>query len=116
MMGPIYHVTTRTAWYAGQKSGEYRAVSLEQEGFIHCSKAEQAMRVANEYYGGLPDLVILRIDPFKLKAEVRCEAGSDKPDELFPHVYGPLNLEAVVAVFDLDAGPDGIFSLPEGMP
>jgi len=70
------------------------------------------MRVANSFFTNLPGLVILVIDPSRLKPEVRWEAGTDKADELFPHIYGPLNLEAVVRVLDFEPGPDGMFSLP----
>jgi uncharacterized protein (DUF952 family) len=111
----FFHITTHTAWSAGQKSGEYRADSLEQVGFIHCSKVAQVLRVANGYYAGRQGLLILMVDPSKLKAELRWDPGSDKADELFPHIYGPVNLEAVVGVFDFETGPDGKFSLPAGM-
>jgi len=108
----IFHITSRTFWSAAQKSGVYSADSLTSEGFIHCSKVNQIMRVANSFFTNLPGLVILVIDPSRLKPEVRWEAGTDKADELFPHIYGPLNLEAVVRVLDFEPGPDGMFSLP----
>jgi uncharacterized protein (DUF952 family) len=111
----IYHITDWTAWSAGQKTGEYRADSLERVGFIHCSRAAQILRTANKLYAGQHGLVILRIDPLQLKAEVHWEPGTDKADELFPHIYGPLNREAVMQVFDFEPGPDGVFSLPGDM-
>jgi uncharacterized protein (DUF952 family) len=111
----LFHITTYTAWSAGQKSGEYRADSLGQVGFIHFSKAAQVLRVANDYYAGQQGLLILLVDPSKLKAELRWDPSSDQADELFPHIYGPVNLEAVVDVFDFEPGPDGKFSLPAGM-
>jgi uncharacterized protein (DUF952 family) len=111
----IFHITTHAAWSAGQKSGEYRADSLEQAGFIHCSRMTQLLRVANTYYSGQGELLILMLDPSRLKAEVRWEPGSDKADELFPHVYGPVDLEAVVGVFEFEADPDGKYSLPAGL-
>jgi uncharacterized protein (DUF952 family) len=87
-------------------------IPLTSEGFIHCSKANQIMRVANTFFTNLPGLVILVIDPSRLKPELRWETGTDKADELFPHIYGPLNLEAVVRVLDFEPGPEGMFSLP----
>jgi uncharacterized protein (DUF952 family) len=72
----------------------------------------QIKRVANNFFANQHGLVILVIDPSRLKPEVRWEAGTDKADELFPHIYGPLNLEAVVRVLDFEPGPDGMFSLP----
>ena len=111
----VFHITTHTAWSAGKKSGEYRADSLEQVGFIHCCKAAQILRVANNYYAGQQGLRILMLDPNELKAKMCWEPGSDKADELFPHIYGPVNLEAVVGVFDFESDPDGKFSLPAGL-
>jgi uncharacterized protein (DUF952 family) len=110
--GPIYHITSRSSWSAAQAAGVYSADSLSSQGFIHCSKADQVLRVANSFYSGQSGLVILVIDPSRIKPALRWEPGTDKADELFPHIYGPLNLDAVVRVFDFPAGSDGKFSLP----
>jgi uncharacterized protein (DUF952 family) len=115
--GLIYHITSSLSWKAAQKDGLYSADLLPSEGlasqgFIHCSKVDQILRVANTFYANQPGLVILAIDPSKLKPQVRWEPGTDKADELFPHIFGPLNLEAVVQVFDFEPNPDGIFHLP----
>ena len=112
MTGLIYHVTSRTSWSAAQKSGAYSADSLASQGFIHCSKMDQILRVANTIFTNQHGLVILAIDMSRLKAEVRWEAGADNADELFPHIYGPLDLEAVVRVIDFEPGADGMFRLP----
>jgi uncharacterized protein (DUF952 family) len=108
----IYHLTRRSAWKAARENGSYSAESLTREGFIHCSKEEQVCRVANSFYHGQHDLVLLEIDPQRLDCEVHWEPGSDKPDELFPHIYGPLNLEAVLRIVDYLPGKDGAFSPP----
>jgi uncharacterized protein (DUF952 family) len=112
MTGAIFHITSRTSWSAAQKDGAYTADSLTGQGFIHCSKAEQILRVANDFYKGQRGLVILVINPARLTAEIRWEPGTDLATELFPHVYGPINLEAVTDVVDFELGPDGLFSLP----
>ena len=112
MSEAIFHVTSRTGWAAAQKPGAYTADTLAGEGFIHCSKANQTLRVANNHYHGQHGLVLLVIDPTRLKPEVRWEPGADKADELFPHVYGPINLDAVVNVLDFEPGADGKFQLP----
>ncbi len=125
----IYHITSRTSWSAAQEAGFYTAPSLEAQGFIHCSKADQVLRVANAIYRGATGLVLLEIDLTALRPEVRWEAGTDtvravntggapardgKPDESFPHVYGVLNLEAVRRVLDFPPDEDGLFrSLPQ---
>jgi len=111
----IFHITSRASWSAAQKKGLYSPDSLPSDGFSHCSKVDQLLRVANNYYANHHGLVILVIDQSQLKSEIRWEAGTDKADELFPHVYGPLNLEAVVRVHDFEPGSGGTFSLPTGL-
>jgi len=111
----IFHITSQASWFAAQNPGVYSPDSLECEGLIHCSKAGQIMRVANCYFTNQNDLVILMIDPSRLKPELRWEAGTDKVDELFPHIYGPLNLNAVNHVFDFEHGLDGEFHLPRAL-
>ncbi len=105
----IVHLTSRVAWLAARAEGTYGADSLANDGFIHCSTSDQVVRVANTYYPGQHGLVLLVIDPGHLTSQVRWEPGSDKPDELFPHVYGPINLDAVVSVHDFEPDDDGRF-------
>lgn len=111
----ILHATTRSAWSAAQQSGEYAADSLAGEGFIHCSKPEQILRVADLLYAGQHGLVLLVIDPARLSSELRWEPGVDLATELFPHVYGPINLDAVAEVLAFEPGPDGNFHLPKSL-
>ena len=107
---PILHITTETAWQAAQSTGEYRADSLESEGFIHCSTLEQVIATANRYYAGRRDLVLLWIDPHALAADLRWEEAHG---ERYPHLYGALNLDAVFRVTPFHPDPDGTFrSLP----
>jgi uncharacterized protein (DUF952 family) len=94
----ILHVTPRICWSAAQKTGVYTADTLAGEGFIHCSKVSQILRVANNIFTGQHGLVILVIDPIRLTSEIRWEPGVGLATELFPHVYGPINLDAVVRV------------------
>lgn len=109
MTGPILHLTSRAGWEAAQRSGAYAADTLAGEGFIHCSTAAQILHVANNFYPGQTGLVLLWVDPGRLKAELRWEPGTDRPEELFPHVYGAINLEAVLKVVDFEPDRDGIF-------
>jgi uncharacterized protein (DUF952 family) len=106
----IFHVTSRTSWSAAQLIGTYTADSLAVEGFIHCSKADQVLRVANSFFAGQHGLVLLVIDPLRLMPEVRYEPGADKTDELFPYVYGPINLEAVIQILNFEPDAEGRFS------
>jgi len=115
----IYHITARRAWQEAQPRGEYRADSLESEGFIHCSTRTQILPVAEKFYKGQLGNVLLMIDPTLLASELRWEPPSGGapphgvPDgELFPHVYGPINLDAIVNVFDFESNPDGSYKLP----
>lgn len=111
-MAFIYHITPLRDWQAALAAGAYTADSLEREGFIHCSTAEQVVDTANRYYAGQAGLVLLRIRVEALRAEVRYEnlVGGEM---LFPHIYGPLNLDAVAGAADFPPGADGRFSLPE---
>jgi uncharacterized protein (DUF952 family) len=109
----ILHVTSRTAWSAAKKSGAYAADSLAGEGFIHCSKTDQILRVADLVFTGQHGLVLLVIDPVLLCSELRWEPGTDLVTELFPHVYGPINLNAVTDVLKFEPGLDGKFHLPK---
>lgn len=111
----ILHITSRPAWSAAQKNGQYTADLLAGQGFIHCSKAGQVLRVAELAYAGQPGLVLLVLDPARLASELRWEPGVDLATELFPHVYGPLNLDAVVHVIDFEPGLDGKFHLPPSL-
>lgn len=115
----IYHITSRQAWNNARASGEYRTASLETEGFIHCSTESQVVPVAQKYYKGEKDLYLLVIEPALLSSDLKWEppSGGTPPGvsegDLFPHIYGPINLDAVVQVFDLLSHVDGKFHLPE---
>jgi uncharacterized protein (DUF952 family) len=111
-MSLIFHITLRSAWEAAQAAGEYRGDTLETDGFIHCSLAEQVVPVANAYYRGQTGMVLLCIDAERTRAEVRYE-DCCRSGQAYPHVYGPLNLDAVVLAVDFPPQADGTFVLPE---
>lgn len=110
----IYHIISQTAWEQVAPTGLYRADTLQSEGFIHCSTAAQVRQVANRFYRGQRGLLLLAIDTERLQALVRYEAPAEDPasEERFPHIYGPLNGDAVIDVTDFEPGPDGLFAAP----
>lgn len=108
----ILHITTRADWETAQALGEYRADSLETEGFIHCSTPEQVLGPANSFYHGQTDLVLLIIDPARLSAELVYE-DSHQSGQAFPHIYGPLNFDAVTSAVPFPPLADGSFELPQ---
>lgn len=110
-MSTILHITSRGVWRDAQTCGEYRAPSLESQGFIHCSKPEQVAGVANFLFQGRTDLVLLCIDSNHVKPEIRYE-NLEGGQKLFPHVYGPINVDSVTAVLSFLPNADGLFELP----
>ena len=108
----IVHLCTRQDWQAAQLAGEYRADSLKTEGFIHCSRPEQIVSVANLFYRDVPHLVLLWIDPAGLLAPLRWEAVGE---QVFPHLFGPLNLAAIMAARDYLPDADGVFRQAPGL-
>ncbi len=113
----IYHIATRADWERAVAVGAYTTSSvgttLAEEGFIHASQASQVARTANKFYRDVPgDLLLLVIDTGRVGPEVRYEAvpGAELP---FPHIYGPLNVDAVVEARPFTRGPDGEFSFTE---
>ena len=103
----LLHICPASDWQNAQPWGEYRAASLASEGFIHCSTPAQVAVTANRFYHGQQGLVLLVIDAGRLTSEVRYEAADGS---LFPHLYGPLNLDAVVEVRAFEPDEDGTFA------
>jgi len=120
----IYHLTTRADWQQAQNNGFYTAPSLNTEGFIHASTVEQILPVANAFYRDVIEPILLEIDTEKLIVDLKWEdpvhpnpekAPSSHIPNLFPHIYGQLNLEAVVAIHDLSKNSDGDYELPASL-
>ena len=111
----IYHITTAGEWAQAQRDGQYVRSTLDrtlaEEGFIHASQPEQVTPVANAFYQGVPDLVLLTIDTERVGSPIRYEhvPGQDLP---YPHIYGPLNVDAIVETRPFPPQPDGTFAFP----
>ncbi len=118
----IVHIASRLLWEEARQLGRYSPPGLASEGFIHCSTVAQVTAVAGKYYRGQSGLVLLVIDPARLTSTLRWEPpaeGAHPPGvpsgDLFPHIYGSLNLDAIVQVLDLEPDAAGGFSLPAGL-
>ncbi len=109
----LFHITRGLDWQKALEQGAYQADTLASQGFIHCSTHAQVVAVANRMYRGQHGLVLLEIDSRRLQPEIRFE-NLEGGAELYPHIYGPLNLEAVKKVIEFEPGPDGLFVMQDG--
>ena len=116
----ICHITTHAAWEAAQASGQFLSPEFDDNGFIHCSTPEQVLLVANAFFRGRSDLMLLVIDLARLKSPVRWESAHSTvrlpdftQDAVFPHVYGPVNIDAVARTAELVPNETGSFILPQ---
>ena len=107
----IYHITTPELWQAALAAGEYRAPTLAAEGFMHASTAEQLVGSANRFYSQQPSVLLLKIRLDRVRPPVVWEQSTHSANP-FPHLYGPLNLDAVVRLISWDRGSDGAYFAP----
>lgn len=110
----IFHIVPKAEWEQSKKDGSYSPISLSNEGFVHCSRTDQLIKVANSFYKGQPNLIIIRIEVEKLSAEVKTEPPLEAPNSgvLFPHIYGPVNIDSVDKEIEFPCLDDGTFELP----
>jgi uncharacterized protein (DUF952 family) len=100
-MAIIYHLTTREQWQQASENGQYTVESLAEEGFIHSSEARQVAGVLERYFKGRHDVLKLSIDTEKLTSPLYYD-WSPSVEDTFPHIYGPINLDAVIAVEEIE--------------
>lgn len=91
----IYHIADTLSWERAFTTGFYEHPSLAKEGFIHTCLHEQISSVRQRYYAGISGLLLLHIDEILLSSPVKYELSASV-NENFPHIYGPLNTDAVV--------------------
>jgi uncharacterized protein (DUF952 family) len=113
VLAALFHIVDRDCWAAAVESGEYRAASLQTEGFIHCSFADQVAAVANNLYRDEEGLCVVELDPARIGADVVIE-DSYGTGTAFPHVYGPVPAAAAVAVHALARDANGDYSFTAG--
>ncbi|HHT7238134.1 MULTISPECIES: DUF952 domain-containing protein [Bacillus] len=106
----ITKVITKRNWGIAKNIGEINEASLKEEGFIHCSLLDQALKVAQKHFSHEEDVLLLTIDPSLLKAEIKYELASNS--QKYPHVYGVINIEAIVDVVPFPK-EKGEFILPD---
>lgn len=116
----IYHITQPTVWAEAQATGEVVAESLATEGFIHCSREAQLLAVANRFFAGADELLVLAIDDEQVAEWLVYEGptGINDPfaDDVFPHVYNPIPTKAIVAVAPIFVDERGRFRWSEELP
>lgn len=96
-MALIYHITTQSQWDKAKQVGFYESAALKEEGFIHCSEDRQIPDVINRYFSDTAHLVKLTIDTEKLTSQLIYD-WSNAIEDTFPHIYGPINLEAIINI------------------
>jgi len=109
----IYHIADRQTYESQAVSGYYSIETLQTEGFIHCcGNEEDLLEVANFIFKGHEDLVVLMINVARLRSQLKWEKapGDKKPDRLFPHIYGPINLDAVDKLMFLCQDSQNVFT------
>ena len=111
----IYHIAAAADWEQARRDGRYatstRGRTLAEEGFIHASAAAQVAPVADAFYRDAPDLVLLVIDTERVGPPIRYERVPGQPDP-YPHIYGPLNLDAVVETRPFPPAPTAALPSP----
>ena len=117
-MAFIFHIIEKKDWdEVKAQGGAYSPDSLETDGFIHCAKADQILDIANHMFKGRsPEhLIILKINENDVRSTIKSEPPFEFPmaEILYPHIYGPLNLDAVEKEIDFPANEDGSFKLPK---
>jgi uncharacterized protein (DUF952 family) len=102
----ILHITTEAAWAKAREDGELTTPSLAEEGFIHASTFAQVESTADRIFSGSGDLLALEVEIARIAAPLKWEKATDVGDE-FPHIYGPLNADAVVGTRPLRETAEG---------
>ncbi len=92
----IYHICTEASWEDQINSEVYIHPSLQDEGFIHCSEAHQIEGVLDRYFKSQKNLLQLTISPSKVKSKIQYDEAPN--GEYFPHIYGPMNKEAIIEI------------------
>jgi len=111
----IYKICSASAWREAERQGVYRGSEVDlSDGFIHFSTAQQVSSTAAKHFAGQTGLFLIAIDADSLGDGLRWEPARD--GALFPHLYGELDLSAVIKVLDMPLRSDGTHKIPELAP
>jgi uncharacterized protein (DUF952 family) len=108
--GFLLHIAPRSLWEQARDRDTYQGNTLDSEGFLHCSHVNQVVAVANALFRGHDDLVLLLIQTSRVASPIKYEGATS---EVYPHMYGPINCDAVIAIYDFLPDKHGEFHLPE---
>jgi uncharacterized protein (DUF952 family) len=106
----LFHITTKDDWKQYNNSGSYEPESLDSNGFIHFSTGEQVETAANTFFGDKDEILLLVIDATTLHEDIKYEKDEDT-GEKFPHLYSPLNTNAIIDKITIKAEKDGTFDI-----
>lgn len=116
-MKTIVVIARPNAWQEALTRGEYTqstiTSTLAEVGFIHCSTLDQTIAIANRHFRNEPELLLVMIDPSKIISPVKFEGALSGRAGLFPHIYGPLNVDAAYKTVAIEKDENGMFVLPE---
>jgi uncharacterized protein (DUF952 family) len=116
MKQTIVAIAEQNEWQKALKSGSYTKSTIDSDltdvGFLHCSLPEQTIAIANRHFRGRQNLILLFIDPDKVDAPVKYEGALSGRPGTFPHIYGPLNCNAVHGSAPLQEDHSGAFIAP----
>ena len=112
MVNLIYHICRKVEWLKAKKIGVYSgSADDERDGFIHFSTADQVVASAKKHWANVEDLVLLSVDSVVLGERLKWEPSRN--NEMFPHLYGELDVEVVSDAFELIIGCNGIHEFPD---
>jgi uncharacterized protein (DUF952 family) len=108
----VYHITKSDDWLNAKVLGIYENQSLKTQGFIHCAVKEQVVEIASQIFSTDDDLILLKINEERTKYAVVYE-NLDNGSDLYPHIYGPIEMDTVEAALKLKKNTNGAFYFPD---
>ena len=106
----IFHLVPKKKWHNNQRYGLYRPDLKDEEGFIHCSTADQVEDTANRFFKDQNNILLIVINYGKIQSDVKMEDTEGSGQE-YPHIYGPLNMDAILDKIKLQSDEDGLFQI-----